>query len=75
MIWIILTLLLKLITYPMTQSSMKSMSKMKDIQPKMNAIRSRYKNNPTKMNQEIMAFYKKEGVNPLNPGCLPRALS
>ena len=55
-------------------SSMKSMDKMKNIQPKVTKIREKHKNNPQKMNEEIMALYKKEGVNPLNPGCLPMFL-
>jgi YidC/Oxa1 family membrane protein insertase len=71
---IILTILIRIITFPLTQSSMKSMSKMKDIQPKINHLRERYKTNPKKMNEEIMALYKKEGVNPFNPGCLPMFL-
>jgi len=70
----LLTLLTKVITYPMTASSMKSMSKMKDVQPKLAAIKQKYKSNPQKMNQEIMAMYKAEGINPLNPGCLPMFL-
>jgi YidC/Oxa1 family membrane protein insertase len=53
---------------------MKSMSRMKDLQPKINALRQKHKSNSAKMNQEIMALYKKEGVNPLNPGCLPMLL-
>lgn len=71
---LILTFIVKLVTYPMTYSSMKSMSKMKDVQPKLQQIREKYKNNPQKMNQEMMALYKKEGINPLNPGCLPMFL-
>jgi YidC/Oxa1 family membrane protein insertase len=71
---IILTIITRLITFPLSQSSMKSMSKMKDIQPKINHLRERYKTNPKKMNEEIMALYKKEGVNPFNPGCLPMFL-
>lgn len=71
---ILLTLISKVITYPMTMSSMKSMEKMKTIQPKVTKIREKLKNNPQKMNEEIMALYKKEGVNPLNPGCLPMFL-
>jgi YidC/Oxa1 family membrane protein insertase len=71
---IILTIIIRLITFPLTQSSMRSMSKMKDIQPKINHLRDRYKTNPRKMNEEIMALYKKEGVNPFNPGCLPMFL-
>jgi YidC/Oxa1 family membrane protein insertase len=71
---LILTIITKIITFPMTMSSMKSMEKMKNIQPKVNKIRTKHKNNPQKMNEEIMALYKKEGVNPLNPGCLPMFL-
>ena len=71
---LLLTILTLVITFPLTQSSMKSMSRMKDLQPKINAIRQKHKNSPAKMNQETMALYKKEGVNPLNPGCLPMFL-
>lgn len=73
---IILTILLKIVTYPLTQSSMKSMNRMKDMQPKINQIREKYKGNTQKMNQKIMEFYKKEGINPLGGmgGCLPMIL-
>jgi YidC/Oxa1 family membrane protein insertase len=71
---ILLTLLSKIITFPLTQSSMKSMGRMKDLQPKINHIRERYKHDPRKMNEEIMTLYKAEGINPLNPGCLPMFL-
>jgi YidC/Oxa1 family membrane protein insertase len=71
---LLLTLLSRIITYPLTQSSMKSMNRMKDLQPKINAIRAKYKSNPQKMNEATMALYKAEGVNPLNPGCLPMFL-
>lgn len=71
---LLLTILSRVVTYPLTQSSMKSMNRMKDLQPKINILRQKHKTNPTKMNQEIMALYKKEGVNPLNPGCLPMFL-
>lgn len=71
---IVLTILSRVITYPLTQSSMKSMNRMKDLQPKINALRSKYKTNAKKMNEELMALYKKEGINPLNPGCLPMFL-
>jgi YidC/Oxa1 family membrane protein insertase len=54
---------------------MKSMNRMKLLQPKINHLRDRYKNNPKKMNEEIMAMYREEGINPLNPGgCLPMFL-
>ena len=70
----LLTLLSKLITYPMTQSSTKSMMRMKEVQPKLVALRAKYKSNPQKMNEEMMALYKAEGINPFNPGCLPMFL-
>lgn len=68
---VLLTLLTKLVTFPMTHSSMKSMNRMRDIQPKIQVLRDKYKSNPKKMNEELMNLYRKEGVNPLNPGCLP----
>jgi YidC/Oxa1 family membrane protein insertase len=71
---IVLTILSRLITYPLTQSSMKSMSRMRDLQPKVSAIRDKHKGNAQKMNQKMMELYKQEGVNPLNPGCLPMFL-
>jgi YidC/Oxa1 family membrane protein insertase len=71
---VLLTILSKVVTFPLTQSSMKSMNRMKEIQPKINALKNKHKNNPKKMNEEMMALYKTEGVNPLNPGCLPMFL-
>ncbi|MDR2577746.1 MAG: membrane protein insertase YidC [Chitinispirillales bacterium] len=69
-----LTLLSKIVTFPMTQSSARSMNRMRELQPKIMALRQKHKSNPQKMNQEMMALYKAEGVNPLNPGCLPMFL-
>jgi YidC/Oxa1 family membrane protein insertase len=71
---VFITVIVKLVTYPMSHSSMKSMGKMKDIQPKVTALRKKYQKDPQKMNAELMALYKKEGVNPFNPGCLPMFL-
>ncbi len=73
---IILTIILKIVTYPLTQSSMKSMGKMKETQPRISKIREKHKGNPQQMNQKIMEFYKKEGINPLGGmgGCLPMIL-
>lgn len=71
---LLLTLLSKVVTYPMMHSSTKQMNKMRDLQPKMTVIREKFKNNPRKMNEELMNLYRKEGVNPLNPGCLPMFL-
>jgi YidC/Oxa1 family membrane protein insertase len=71
---LLLTIISKGVTFPLTQSSMKSMGRMKDIQPEVQKIKNRYKSDPQKMNQEIMALYKKRGINPMNPGCLPMIL-
>lgn len=73
---IILTIILRIVTYPLTQSSMKSMNKMKEVQPRLNKIRERYKGNPKLMNQKMMEFYRNEGINPLGGmgGCLPMVL-
>ncbi len=67
---ILLTLLIKLIFYPLTQKSYESMKKMKDLQPHINRIKEQYKNDKAKLNQEIMELYKKYKVNPFG-GCLP----
>ncbi|WP_343656526.1 membrane protein insertase YidC [Cupriavidus sp.] len=67
---IALTVLIKLVFFPLSAASYKSMGKMKDLQPRMTAIRERYKGDPQKMNQEMMALYRTEKVNPLG-GCLP----
>ncbi|MBD3317094.1 MAG: membrane protein insertase YidC, partial [Chitinivibrionales bacterium] len=71
---LLLTLLSKIVTFPLTQSSLRSMNRMKDLQPKINALREKYKSNPQKMNQKLMALYKEEGVSPLQMGCLPMVL-
>ena len=64
------TLLIKLAIFPLTQRSYKSMKKMQDLSPKIEAIRAKNKKQPQKMNLEIMQLYKKEKVNPAS-GCLP----
>ena len=65
-----LTVLIRLLLFPLANKSFKSMSKMKILTPKMTEIRERYKTDKLKMQQEIMALYKSEKVNPLS-GCLP----
>jgi YidC/Oxa1 family membrane protein insertase len=72
---IVFTLFLKLILFPLTYSSSVSMAKMQNLQPKMKAIKKKYKNTKDMeqrklMNMEIMALYKEEKVNPAG-GCLP----
>ncbi len=59
--------------YPMTMRSMMSMRKMQAIQPKMAGLKEKHKNNPQKLNKEMMELYKKHKVNPLG-GCLPMIL-
>lgn len=66
---ILLTLLIKLLFLPLTSVSFKSMKAMQELQPEMKALRERVKD-PTQLNQEMMALYKKKGVNPMG-GCLP----
>jgi YidC/Oxa1 family membrane protein insertase len=70
---ILLTLLTKLVFLPLTFKSSESMAKMAALNPKMTEIRTRLKDKPDKMNQELAALYKKEKVNPLG-GCLPMLL-
>ncbi len=67
---IILTILIKLILWPLGSKSYKSMSEMKKLQPLMSQIREKYKGDKQRMNQEIMGLYKTYKVNPLG-GCLP----
>ena len=67
---ILLTIFIKLIFYPLTDKSMKSMKAMQIIQPEMNSLREKYKNDTQRLNQEIMGLYKKHKVNPMG-GCLP----
>jgi len=72
---ILLTILSKIVTFPLTQKSAKSMARMKSFQPKIEEIRAKLKNDPVAMNKAIMKFYKEEGINPLGAGgCLPMIL-
>ncbi len=67
---VLLTLLIRLITYPLQYKSFKSMKKMQEIQPELNRIKEKYKGDAPKMQKETMALFKKAGANPLG-GCLP----
>ena len=67
---IVLTALVRLILWPLTYKSTQSMKKMQEINPQVAQIREKYKDNPKRMNQEVMALYKKNKVNPM-AGCLP----
>ena len=66
---ILLTLSIKIIFLPLTKASMTSMKAMQDLQPEIKALRERVKD-PTQLNQEMMALYKRRGVNPMG-GCFP----
>jgi YidC/Oxa1 family membrane protein insertase len=68
-----MTIVIKIILYPLTYKSFKSMRRMSALQPKINEIRERYKSNQQQMNREVQAMYKKEKVNPMG-GCLPLIL-
>ncbi|MDH5415176.1 MAG: membrane protein insertase YidC, partial [Flavobacteriaceae bacterium] len=70
---IILTILIRLLTFPLQYKSFKSMKKMQIIQPELKAIKEKFKDNPQKQQQETMALFKKAGANPLS-GCLPMLL-
>ena len=67
---LILTLLIRAVLYPLANKSYRAMSKMKQLQPEMMKIRERFGDDKARMNQELMALYKREKVNPMS-GCLP----
>ena len=70
---ILLTILVKLMLWPLTRKSYASTAKMQALGPKLQEIRERFKDQPQVVNREMAAFYKKEGVNPAG-GCLPLLL-
>jgi len=67
---ILLTMLIKLVFYPLSRASYRSMAQMRKMQPRMQAIKERYGDDRQKMNQAMMELYKTEKINPLG-GCLP----
>lgn len=69
---IALTILLKIVTYPLTAAQMRSMNKMKELQPEMERLKAKFKDakDPERFNKEMMSLYQKHGVNPVS-GCLP----
>lgn len=75
--WGVAIILLSIVVYfglfPLTIKQMKAMKAMQDVQPQIEALRITYKNNPQRMNKEIMELYKHHKVNPLG-GCLPLVL-
>jgi len=67
---ILLTLLIKILFYPLSAASYKSMAGMKKLQPRIQTLKERYKDDRQKFQMEMMALYKKEKINPAG-GCLP----
>ncbi len=67
---ILLTILIKIIFYPLSLKSYKSMKEMQKLQPQIAKLREKYKNDKEKLNKEMMDIYKRKGINPLG-GCLP----
>ncbi len=70
---ILLTVLVKLVLYPLSSASYRSMANMRRVAPQMKRLQERYADDRQKLSQEMMALYKKESVNPLG-GCLPMLL-
>ena len=70
--WAILfaTIVIRVVLWPLTAFSYKSMAKMRASAPKLQALQAKHASDKQKLAQETMAFYKKEGVNPFG-GCLP----
>lgn len=64
------TVLVKLVMFPLANKSYKSMSGMKKLQPEMTRLRDQFKDDKARLNQELMALYKREKINPAS-GCLP----
>ncbi|MET3527035.1 membrane protein insertase YidC [Phenylobacterium koreense] len=67
---LLLTVAVKLIFFPLANKSYESLTKMKKIQPQVEALRAKFKEDPAKQQQEMMALYQREKINPLT-GCLP----
>jgi len=65
-----MTILIRLVLYPLTYKGMVSMNKLKDLAPKVKELQAKYKGEPQKLNAHMMELYKKHGANPMG-GCLP----
>jgi len=70
---ILLTIVAKIILLPLTQKSFRSMGEMQKLQPQINSLRQVYKDNPQKLQKEIMELYRSHKVNPMG-GCFPMLL-
>ncbi len=71
---IVFTVLIKLVIMPLNLKSRKSTQRMTAVQPKMQALQEKYKDDQEKLNQKLQELYRKEGVSPMG-GCLPMILS
>lgn len=67
---IVLTIIVRMFLWPLNVSQQRSMRQMQTLQPKLKAIQERYKNDPQRMQQKMMEFYKEHKFNPMG-GCLP----
>jgi len=70
---VVLTCILQVFTFPLTRKSFKSMEAMRTLQPKINELRLKYKDDPKRLNVEIMNLYRSRKMNPFS-GCLPMLL-
>ena len=70
---VIITILLRLVLFPLTYKGMVSMNRLKALSPKVKEIQQKYKGDPQKMNAKMMELYKKHNANPMG-GCLPMLL-
>jgi len=67
---VLMTIIFRLVLYPLNSISYKAMQKLKEIQPELEELKAKYKDDPQALNRELILFYQKKGVNPLK-GCLP----
>jgi YidC/Oxa1 family membrane protein insertase len=67
---IVFSILMRVVFFPLTFQSLKSMQAMQRLSPKMNKLREQFKDDPARLNREMMSLYRKQRVNPLG-GCLP----
>jgi len=70
---IVLTIMVRVVTTPLTTKQMRSMERMRKVQPQLTALKEKYADDRQKQSEEMMRLYKNEGVNPLG-GCLPMLL-
>jgi YidC/Oxa1 family membrane protein insertase len=70
---LVLTLVVRLVLWPLQSRANQTMRKTALLGPKMQELREKYKDDPTRMNQEVMKLYKQYGINPVG-GCLPMAI-